>query len=139
MQPDQKGPEVKLVSVIPISVEFTLNEAYSGAPSPQANYSIEVKGMISKDRQSSRVVIDVGVNRDDAAAAFRVRVAMRGDFSAANPDNPVEWEKFNKVNAPAIVFPFAREVISSMTSRVGMNILVPPINFVRLQEVAQEK
>lgn len=56
---------------------------------------------------------------------------MVGVFNLpSNPDLPID--NFAKINAPAILFPFVREHLASMSLKAGLNpILLQPINFVK--------
>ncbi|MBK6835049.1 MAG: protein-export chaperone SecB [Bacteroidetes bacterium] len=42
-------------------------------------------------------------------------------------------DNFININAPAIIFPFVREEIASLTSKAGVGgVLIQPVNFVEL-------
>ena len=48
-------------------------------------------------------------------------------------DVQLSIENFSKVNAPAIIFPFVREHLASVSMKAGINpILLPAVNFVKL-------
>lgn len=61
-------------------------------------------------------------------------VKMAGIFET--PENPeFSVENFATINAPAIIFPFIREHLASVSMKAGMPaILLPPINFVKMAE-----
>ncbi len=63
-------------------------------------------------------------------------IKMVGVFSLPE-DSVLPHEQFVNVNAPAIIFPFIREHLSSLSSKAGLNpILLQPVNFVKM---AQDK
>ena len=72
-----------------------------------------------------------GVEENKEIQSF---IKMVGVFQC--PENPaLPIETFGKINAPAILFPFIRENLASVSMKAGINaILLPPINFVKLSE-----
>lgn len=72
-----------------------------------------------------------GIDDNKEIQAF---IKMVGVFQC--PENPaLPIETFGKINAPAILFPFVRENLASISMKAGINaILLPPINFVKLSE-----
>jgi len=72
-----------------------------------------------------------GVKDDKEIQSF---IKMVGVFQC--PENPaLPIETFGKINAPAILFPFIRENLASISMKAGINaILLSPINFVKLSE-----
>lgn len=69
------------------------------------------------------------------AAEIETRVRMvgifeRGEGTIASSDND-----FVNINAPAMIFPFIREHIASLTSKAGLPpIMLPTVNFAKLYE-----
>lgn len=63
------------------------------------------------------------------------QVKMLGVFLKNEEINQIDMDTFGKINAPAIIFPFIREHIASVSSKAGIpTILLPPINFVKLAQ-----
>ena len=49
-------------------------------------------------------------------------------------------DKFILINAPAIIFPFTREIVANLSVKGGLNpILLQPVNFVELSKKAEFK
>src|SRR5208282_409540 len=68
---------------------------------------------------------------------LETKVVMAGTFKKASDLDDAVLETFCNINAPAIIFPFIREMISSMSLKAGVQpILIQPINFVDLSKVA---
>jgi len=64
------------------------------------------------------------------------KITMSGQFEKYG-DIGISPDEFGKINGPAIIFPFIREQLASLTLKAGIGpILLPSVNFVRL---AQEK
>jgi preprotein translocase subunit SecB len=74
---------------------------------------------------------NAGVKDDLHIKAF---VKMIGVFQFEENDD-IQIEQFSNVNAPAIIFPFVREHLSSLSVKAGLSpILLAPVNFVKLSE-----
>lgn len=70
----------------------------------------------------------------------RFEFEMTGIFTAIEGAENLTLEKFAAVNAPALLMPFAREVISSITSRTPLpHLLLPPINILALSKKSTPK
>jgi len=66
-------------------------------------------------------------------------IKMLGIFEKYG-ENPVALEDFGKINGPAILFPFLREQLASLSLKAGVGaILLPPINFVKKAAEQKEK
>ena len=67
-----------------------------------------------------------------------ISVKMLGVFKQLDTEG-ISIDKFAKINAPAIIFPFIREHIATLSLKAGIYpILLPPINFVKLAEEKQD-
>lgn len=68
------------------------------------------------------------------------QLELTGIFKTIEGEENLDLKQFAKVNAPAFLFPFAREVISSITSRTPLpHLLLPPINLVAVKNKAISK
>ncbi|TAL62942.1 MAG: hypothetical protein EPN85_01395 [Bacteroidetes bacterium] len=65
-------------------------------------------------------------------------IKMTGLFEkVGNPG--IADEKFGKINAPSIIFPFIREHLASLSSKaINQPILLHPVNFVAMAEQQQK-
>ncbi|MBT2560594.1 protein-export chaperone SecB [Pedobacter sp. ISL-68] len=65
------------------------------------------------------------------------KIIMLGVFSCS-PDAQLSVDQFSKANGPAIMFPFLREHLASISLKSGVKpIILPAINFIKL--VAEDK
>jgi len=68
----------------------------------------------------------------------RVRASIAGIFQVTGDVPSVDLTRFAKLHAPAILMPFAREMIASLTGRGLFDALyIPPINMVAVMENMQ--
>ncbi|MCY7357018.1 MAG: protein-export chaperone SecB [Rudanella sp.] len=68
------------------------------------------------------------------------KVKMGGQFLVAEGVEAGFLDNFADINAPAIVFPFVRETIASLTTRAGIpTVLLQPLNFVDMAQRRQQQ
>lgn len=136
----------------------------------KGNTSFELKHIILIESHFKRVPnftgkseIESGINfsinhesKDNTLAVELAVTFKAGDEPENNPDVEATvkvlgvflfsevpeqgLEKFSEINAAAIIFPFAREHLASVSLKAGIPpILLPPVNFVKLYEEKQKK
>ncbi len=77
----------------------------------------------------TKMVIEVKKGSKNVELPFTFRIVMGGIFQVENADQQ-HLEIMKKVNCPAILFPFLREAIASITRKAGFPPLyIPVINF----------
>lgn len=70
----------------------------------------------------------------------RFHIEVTGVFETMDKEENMELEEFANVNAPALLMPFAREVISNITSRTPLPyLLIPPINISAIKKKTKKK
>jgi preprotein translocase subunit SecB len=76
------------------------------------------------------------VNND---TQINASVKMAATFQLpSNPDLPIT--RFAEINAPAIIFPFVREHLASLSLKSGLSpILLQPINFVKFAQASDRE
>ncbi|MBO9694561.1 protein-export chaperone SecB [Chryseobacterium sp.] len=62
------------------------------------------------------------------------------EFDINNNEDLLSAERFSNVNAAAMIFPFIRENIATISAKAGMaSLLIPIANFITLYEEKKEK
>lgn len=85
---------------------------------------------------TTELLVEVAVKHEskvkgDDTVDFYIFVKMLGIFDTPS-DEKLLIEKFGEVNGAAIIFPFVREHIATLSSKSGLGtILMPPINFIQ--------
>jgi preprotein translocase subunit SecB len=102
------------------------------------NYGNKLNIEISKSIQDSELSVELTVDIKTGVGEktdVEMLVKMVGQFTKSTEIDQIPVDRFAKVNAPAIIFPFVREHIASVSSKAGIpTILLPPINFVKMAE-----
>lgn len=71
---------------------------------------------------------------------IEIKVANAGSFAKNGNFLDQNLLEFVNVNAPALIFPFIRETISSLSQKAMVGpILLQPINFIQMYKESQEK
>jgi len=136
MQPKENADIVVAVRRIYLS-SIQFNDGENWPQTGEVDINFLINGAVSVDRKNGRVKISIGLvpqaNKD-----CQLKVEMVGEFEQKG-ETPIDWEKFNQLNGPAIVFPYVRELISNLTVRIGRPVILPPMNLTKFTRVEQEK
>jgi preprotein translocase subunit SecB len=99
------------------------------------NYNIETGYDVAEEKLFAWLGIKVEGLVENDKPMYSIEVRMVGVFTY-NPDADLPLEKFANINAPAIIFPFIREQIATISLKSGIKptVLLPPINFVKMAE-----
>jgi len=95
-------------------------------------------------QEQDNQILHITVNLDFSVGKGRLRevsakIIMMGVFKC-DGEPIIPLEQFAKANGPAIMFPFLREHLASITLKAGINpILLPSVNFIRLSEENKPK
>lgn len=131
-----EGSKYKLLNIILLKSDFEREDEINFAnPDFSSNIDINFDNQESEDKLFVNLIISfwAGVADNKQIKAF---IKMLGIFEYNKDSNAISLEEFAKINAPAIIFPFVREHLASLSTKAGINpILLPPINFVKLAEI----
>lgn len=105
---------------------------------PEVNTSPILDVEITGDTKEGNIVVGMSVSLsvgdDEKKPDITAQISMVGHFKKfGNPQLPED--RFANINAPAIIYPFIREHLSTLSTKAGVGqILIPPLNFTRKQE-----
>jgi preprotein translocase subunit SecB len=129
------------VYVRDLSFEAPNSPAMFGrAGQPHVDMDLSTQGQMLDEAGHLESVLTVTVKATlEEETVFIAEVQQAGLFRVANiPQEQIE--PLLGVNCPAILFPYAREAISSMVGRGGFQqLLLDPVNFQALYEQAQQQ
>lgn len=96
---------------------------------PSLNYNIQFVPSGRLSRAQGRFMLLLDVNITSTPESFIARLIVRGHFSF-DPNQPSEQlDKLLTLNSTALVFPYVRAYISSLTALSGLpTIIVPTYN-----------
>lgn len=101
------------------------------------NVNNDININVSHQIENNQIFVTEKISFSMAAGDNKImeaEITMLGHFEKFG-DAPLSLEDFAKVNGPAIIFPFIREQLATQTLKAGIGqIILPPINFVKLSE-----
>ena len=98
-------------------------------------YTINVGANVDKETNLSNVMVKLEILEKEQKS-LKIVCCMVGVFDLTNAKEiPVPINDFLYVNAPAIIFPYLREIVSNMTLRAGIKpLIVPTFDFKEMRE-----
>lgn len=90
---------------------------------------IEIKRANGENEEENRFKLLFDVNIKDKNESLNIDISAQGFFDFNKGLSEGEMDTFFNVNAPAILFPYVRAYISTLTALSGINpIILPTIN-----------
>ncbi len=124
-----KQPGIRFVQVFLSELKYNLPQD----PPDKFKYNIEFKDTFKIDGKTLVSTLSIKLYKD-------FELELTGIFETIEGKENLELEKFAKYNAPALLMPFAREIISNITSRTPLPyLLLPPINIIAIKNKAKSR
>jgi preprotein translocase subunit SecB len=124
-----KQSSIKVIDIILAESNFERSKEPFDSASLKNNLNIDIK--IEELTNQFYVTLTLkyeGLVNENVA--MKSLISMVGIFELIG-EKPEYYEEFKKVNAPAIIYPFVREHLHSLTNKSGYEgINLPPFNFV---------
>lgn len=111
-----------------------------GAPKPKSlQFAFGIRRRTIESPPAIEVTIFLKISPPpDVASKFSLEAEVTGRFQQIDPPGAITLDVFSKTNGPALVMPYAREVVTNVTARTRHGpIFFPPVNVVAL--VAEEQ
>jgi|GEM_PF-412025 len=126
---------LRIIDIRLAKISFKLNE---GAPDKKekAAYRFTVGTQSDQNALTGQITVRLRVtsvtNDQEPSLPFFFDIIVIGTFKAAEDTSADLREQFEKINCPAMMFPYLRETIADLTRRAGFPPLhLPPIDFVK--------
>lgn len=136
---EQTKQQYQLLSITTTESFFkrqaVIDETYN-----KANSTIDLNIEKSFDKDDIGVFVTVELKQEYAGKNLvEIKVTTVGMFKKNGDIEQEAVENFCNINAPAIIFPFIREIIANLSTKGGLQpIIVQPINFVELNKKNKE-
>lgn len=110
-------------------LDFKLNKKFEppkdGIP---VDIAFRTRNSFSPDKKNLTIELSVVIFRQKKDRPFSMKVVVEGAFSG---EDYKQLKKFSRVNAPAHLFPFVREIVGNATMRANLPpLLLPPVNLI---------
>lgn len=128
----KKQPGIQFKGIILTKENFSREKIVS--EDYVANVSFDIKHNTLEGRNDANVEITTSVEGIvDKKQCFNLTFSMVGIFSYLPGEENMEMENFTKYNAPALMFPYIREHIVTITQKSGLKpLMLAPTNIVAL-------
>jgi len=115
------------------SIVRSLIERNNNEPSSKINLEFEPKGYINKEDSVFHLHLKVKI--DDENKSFNIEIDSIANYVFENKESLDSLNNFFFVNAPAILFPYLRAYISTLTNLSGFKpINLPTLNMTGIGE-----
>ena len=128
--------EVKHENVYKVDRVLLLESSFKREPIIENNQvpknHIHIETQINPDNPNGKIVVNLFATLTSMLndrKIYEVKVVMTGVFEKDGTP-ALDEERFKKINAPAIIYPFIREHIASTCLKAGLgSVMVPTVNF----------
>ena len=91
--------------------------------------NIDFNATVNFTDDKKQLFYELACNVSDKNHVLSFHCVMVGVFSVIEGAQNMELEKFAEYNAPALIMPYIRELVTTTTVRAGLNpVIFPPIN-----------
>ena len=105
----------------------------AGEPSSKFNLDFSPRGLVNK--KESCFQLQLGIKISDELEIFIIEVEAVADYYFDAEIEPNLLSKMFYINAPAILFPYIRAYITTLTTLSGLKpLILPTLNLVSLGE-----
>jgi preprotein translocase subunit SecB len=111
---------------------------------PSDKLSVDINTSFNASDESVLVFVEVKISDSAQPEELTLTVRMAGEFSINKPGQKVgemSVEQFAKVNGPAIIYPYVRQVVRHLTLESSMPspVILPIVNFQAFQQKTESK
>ncbi len=106
---------------------------------PSDKLSVDINTSFNASDESIIVFVEVKVSDSNQPEELTLAVRMAGEFSINKPSEDgtnMSVDQFTKVNGPAIIYPYVRQVVRHLTLESSMPspVILPIVNFQAFQQ-----
>lgn len=115
---------------------FKRTEIVSSSFDDQGVVNINIES-INGESKEFNIALNVELFQpDEENPEVEIKLKMVGLFETEGENDQLSQDTFSHINAPAMIYPFVREHIASLTVKAGIgSIFLPPFNFVAMNQV----
>lgn len=112
-------------------LNFQINNDYEGSTDSEPEIGISISHGINKTKENEAdVELSIEVGELSNQVPFYVSLTIGAKFKLDGTIDGTDFDRLLEVNAPALLFSYARPIISSVTNQAGIKPLnLPFVNF----------
>ncbi|MNY30930.1 preprotein translocase subunit SecB [compost metagenome] len=122
-----------------IIAEFKITRSPDYENNGEIEISIDPSGVFIKNENSFQLTLDVNISDDSDGFNIDVKAIGFFEFKLLEGETEVNPSTYFYTNAPAIVFPYIRAYVSSVSALSGLETVnLPVMNLSKLKEVLKD-
>jgi len=128
---------MQIKNIMITSVNFSVNIDFKSDEKTNFSFNVSVSSGNEKENKliNAVVVVNTPTKEEAENLPFYFSVTGRGIFSFSEDLTEKEFDLFQNINCPAIVFPYIRELVADLTRRSSFPPLhLPPVNFAKMHK-----
>jgi preprotein translocase subunit SecB len=136
MSDEKKQPGITFLAVFVTKVNF---DCFPNREPGTLITKLNVINNFVKDtpRLESNLSVEISTSGDFEKTSVKLEVNILGIFEEQK-DSAISLKSFSEIQAPALLFPYLREAITSITARSPMGpLILPPTNVLALIKEGQ--
>lgn len=131
-----KPLEISLERTRLLSLNFQRKQHVDEESLPEiVELGVSLSGSSNYNYRQKQLYVRLFVSLDQDDIPFTLDATYEGLFQLSKRPKKEEVQRLERINCPAILFPFLRECIAEVTRRGGLDpVHLPAINFVELSK-----
>jgi preprotein translocase subunit SecB len=123
-----KNSEFRFLGYRISKIECNISDTF-GSEKENIKQEINIENNFNENKFFVEVVLNITIKSDSDNFYFFLKI--KGGFQAETGMNEDQFKILSAQNAPAILFPFARAIITNYTAQANIPpIILPTVNFV---------
>lgn len=129
---EQNDPGINLRGIFLTGLHFEVKPNLKRGPGFYTTLHIATDIVESTKRLELGLTLELRSSKKPEESAVEIMATIVGRFEQM-PGSSLDLKKFSEVNGPAILFPYLREAVSSVTAKSPIGaVLLPPVNIAAL-------
>ncbi|MDE6291770.1 MAG: protein-export chaperone SecB [Muribaculaceae bacterium] len=121
-----KNANFRFVSYLIKDLSLSLKDFVS---TDEISLNLELNATVPSNGEDLQPQLEIVVDMQDKVGDFSLKMRIVGSFEADENVESQQLNAFIALNAPAILFPYIRAFISSITAQAGIQpIIIPTVN-----------
>lgn len=101
---------------------------------PEIKQNVHIDGAVNVNPENNMISVKQTLHYSqefNGVEQVTATISMIGVFEKYG-DSPLNLEQFGHVNGPAIIYPYIREHLSSLSAKAGLGLIfLPPVNLTK--------
>lgn len=131
--------DFKFLGYIVPEVSLEIKDPFFVAPIQKNEINVDIQhNFIKENNRFVEVVLRIKIRNTEES--FRIALTLKGGFEASKEMSDEMFKQLYSINAPAVLFPYVRAYVSTLTAQAGVPpIILPLLNFTIKKEEPKDE